>query len=256
MSELLTRTLQIKVPLMTGLDVEAWTRGAHRYLQDGQLGAYEKQRESVRRTWGPGKAELAKKCSKKAGLPQTGRVGKDGLLMKEMEDAGAFDALSVFQFETYKKLHTIPPLVYPHASGFSSSVCQGLHPTAGLDENWAIDFCAPGGTLVVAVEDAEIIKLSGRDPSIPPDNLVGIWGLSIHYRTPQFKHYFSTHYGSRTVRVGQKVKAGDVIGQVGSWPGDPGRSHTHLGVTSPRGRRDAQQRILQVSRAPRVEVDV
>lgn len=66
----------------------------------------------------------------------------------------------------------------------------------------------------------------------------------------------STHYGKRFVSVGQKVKRGHAVGLVANWPGDPGRSHTHLGVTSPHGRADATRLIRQVSVAPRVSLPV
>lgn len=145
-------------------------------------------------------------------------------------------------------------LCYPHPQGATSGVCQGLHITAGLTGNWAIDFCAPGGTKVVAVERATIVKLSGRNPSEGAQQDIGIFGWSIHYETANGYHYFSTHYGSRSYHVGQIVDPGDVLGTVGSWPGDPGRSHTHLGVTSPLGSADAKRKITAVAQAQRVAV--
>jgi hypothetical protein len=142
---------------------------------------------------------------------------------------------------------------YPHPSGSLSQVCQGLHQTAGLSGNWAIDFCAPGGTKVLAVERATIRKLSGRDPSQGADQMVGIFGWSIHYETATGYRYFSTHYGVRSpLTVGQVVDVGQVLGTVGSWPGDPSRSHTHLGVTSPFGVTDAKKRITAISQATKV----
>lgn len=143
--------------------------------------------------------------------------------------------------------------VYPHPQGALSSICQGLHPTAGITGNWAVDFCAPGGTKVVAVEDATIRKLSGHDPSDGAEQSIGIFGWSIHYETADGYRYFSTHYGARSpLAVGQLVNAGQTVGTVGSWPGDSSRSHTHLGVTSPVSQADAKKRILEVSTAPRV----
>jgi len=213
---LLTRDLRLETPTLKGLDVEAWTAGAHRYLQTGNLGRFRAKPVSFKRNFGEGRRDLAKQCQKKARLPQTGVVAKDGALMAAMTKADAFDSLSVFQFETYRKLHVRPPICYPHPEGSLSTVCQGLHATAGINGSWAIDFCAPGGTLVVAVEDAVITRLSGRDPFIAPDNLVGIWGWSMHYWTRAGYTYFSTHYGKRFVHEGQSVKTGDVIGSVGS----------------------------------------
>jgi hypothetical protein len=106
---------------------------------------------------------------------------------------------------------------------------------------------------VLAVEDAEITRLSGHDPADGAQQSIGIFGWSISYETPQGYGYFSTHYGAKAaLRVGQPVQCGQVLGTVGSWPGDPARSHTHLGVTSPRGYADAKKRILEVSLARRV----
>lgn len=142
---------------------------------------------------------------------------------------------------------------YPHPTGAVSSICQGLHATDGLPGNYAIDFCATGGTPVVAVENATIRQLSGRDPSLGWYG-PGIYGWSIHYETSAGYRYFSTHYGSRVpgLFVGQRVDCGEVIATVGRWPGDPGRSHTHLGVTSPLGISDAKKRILAISVSPKV----
>jgi hypothetical protein len=144
-------------------------------------------------------------------------------------------------------------MCYPHDKDSPSSACQGLHPTAGLSGNWAIDFCAPGGTKVWAVERAVIRKLSGRDPAQGAQQTIGIFGWSIHYETAEGYRYFSTHYGARApLQVGQVVTVGQLLGTVGHWPGDPGRSHTHLGVTSPLGIADAKKRITAVSLAARI----
>jgi len=148
----------------------------------------------------------------------------------------------------FVKLDTLK-MCYPHPKGALSEICQDLHETDGLPGNWAIDFCAPGGTKVLAVERVTILKLSGRDPSsgwYGP----GIFGYSIHYETSTGYRYFSTHYGSRAnLKVGQVVEVGQVVGTVGHWPGDPSRSHTHLGVTSPFGEADAKKHITAVKGA-------
>ena len=127
-----------------------------------------------------------------------------------------------------------------------------LHPTSGLPGNWALDFMAKGGCPVVAPEAAKIKKLSGRNPIDGADQIAGLYGWSIHFETPAGYRYFSTHYGSRTsLDIGQSVKAGQKLGEVGWWPGDPGRSHLHLGVTSPYGEIDARDRIRLVAASPR-----
>jgi hypothetical protein len=144
-------------------------------------------------------------------------------------------------------------MCYPHPEGALSQVCQGPHQTDGLPwTNWAIDFCAPGATPVYAVERATITRLSGHDPSLPPNNTIGIWGWSIYYETSDGGTYFSTHYGSRNVKLGQVVEVAQVIGLVGNWPGNPGRSHTHLGYSHPKGSAYAKAHIEKVAAAARI----
>lgn len=141
---------------------------------------------------------------------------------------------------------------YPHPLGAPGTyVGQGLHPTDGIPGNWAIDFMAPGGTKVLAVVNARVTRLSGHPPSegwYGP----GIFGWSIYYETADGYDFFSTHYGSRNVVEGQEVHVGQVIAEVGHWPGDEGRSHTHLGCSSVKGTYAAKQKILSISQAKRV----
>lgn len=142
---------------------------------------------------------------------------------------------------------------YPHPAGAPGTfIGQGLHATDGIPGNWAIDFMAPGGTKVLAVESAVVTRLSGHDPAEGVIDPPGIFGWSIYYDTPGGYHYFSTHYGRRLVREGQQVDCGQTIGEVGRWPGDPGRSHTHLGVSSALGPAAAKRRITEISQAQHV----
>jgi Peptidase family M23 len=143
---------------------------------------------------------------------------------------------------------------YPHPAGASGTyVGQGLHQTAGIPGNWGIDFMAPGGTKVLAVVNAIVTRLSGHDPASGEWSGPGIFGWSISFETPDGRYrFFSTHYGSRKVVLGQHIDVGQVIGIVGRWPGDPGRSHTHLGCASTIGQADAKKKILAISQAKRV----
>jgi murein DD-endopeptidase MepM/ murein hydrolase activator NlpD len=142
-------------------------------------------------------------------------------------------------------------LCYPHPSGLGlhRPPYGDLHQTAGLPGNWALDFMAPGGTPLLAPQDATVTRWSGHDPS--EGVLDGdIFGLSMYLRTVGGVSYFATHLGDRVASVGRKVKRGDLLGHVGHWPNDPGRSHTHLGVTHPMGRRASVYRIENVAKAP------
>lgn len=146
-------------------------------------------------------------------------------------------------------------MCYPHPAGVSGVyVGQGFHQTSGIPGNWAIDFMAPGGTKVLAVENAIVTRLSGHNPADGANQGIGIFGWSVSYETGQGLRYFSTHYGTYKVALGQQLDCGQVIGTVGRWPGDPGRSHTHLGVTHPLGSAAAKKRILEISQAKRITV--
>jgi murein DD-endopeptidase MepM/ murein hydrolase activator NlpD len=143
-------------------------------------------------------------------------------------------------------------LVYPHPLGTASHPPprSDLHQTAGLPGNWALDFMAPGGTRFLAPETGTITRLSGHNPSegvIDGD----IYGWNIYLTAPSGIWYFATHLGNRDVKVGQKVTAGTILGHVGMWPHDPGRSHTHLGVTHPAGEQAAKDHICKVAAAAR-----
>lgn len=156
---MLTRTLKVTAPPMAGLDVEAWARGAHRYLHTGQLKAYMAQRPVVRRTFGLGKRDLAKRCARQAGLPQHGVVGPH--LYEAMNEAGAFDALSRDLFDRYAARHpaVIEPLqglasLHPSLWGiYSVGRAMGLHdlgtynpasrlPGGGLSDHAVYPACA------------------------------------------------------------------------------------------------------------------
>jgi hypothetical protein len=235
-----------------GPAVEAGKRSVFKYL--GANKAWHELINKpliVRRTFGPFFAIHVKSAQKKAGLPQTGVLGS--LTWAALEKAGAIDAYSHYLIR--KDDARYPALVYPIPIGHNCSVCQGLHPTYGLDGNWAMDWCAVGGTPVVAVEKAKIKKLSGRPPTSGADQLIGIFGWSIHYESLSGYRYFSTHYGEREpLTIGQLVEPGQKIGEIGSWPGNPGRSHVHLGVTSPYGEKDAKKRMTSIANAERVRM--
>jgi murein DD-endopeptidase MepM/ murein hydrolase activator NlpD len=148
-------------------------------------------------------------------------------------------------------------MVYPHPKGtrhvyIAGGVPAGLHPTKGLDHNWALDFMAPGGTRFLAPEPGKITRLSGHNPA---EGVVDgdIFGWNIYLKTSGGVTYFVTHLGNRDVKVGQHVRQGDILGHVGHWPHDPGRSHTHLGVTHPSGDEAAKLYVCKVAKAPKVK---
>jgi murein DD-endopeptidase MepM/ murein hydrolase activator NlpD len=104
------------------------------------------------------------------------------------------------------------------------------HQTAGLPGYPAVDYFANAGTPCVSPVTGKVTRLSGHDPSGGPVGSVhGPFGLSV-YIEGGGKTYFLTHMGSRTVRVGQKVKQGQKIGTVGNYARWGGTDHIHQGV--------------------------
>ena len=147
-----------------------------------------------------------------------------------------------------------PRLVFPIAAPPDIHVIVGgLHATAGLARNWALDFICHAGLGICAPEAGTVTRFSGHDPSDDQADKNGVYGWTTYLRTPAGYTYFITHQGRRypTLRVGQKVLAGDLLGFVGDQRYRP--DHAHVGVTSPKGEADAKARITAVSKAPRVD---
>ncbi len=147
---------------------------------------------------------------------------------------------------------------YPHPKNtrglsINGGVPGGLHPTAGLELNWALDFMAPGGTRFLAPEACKITRLSGHNPA-EGEVAPSIFGWNIYMRgVTSGVLYFVTHLGNRDVKVGQHVRAGDILGHVGHWPHDTGRSHSHIGVTSPKGAAASKAHICKIAKAQKIK---
>lgn len=202
--------------------------------------------------WDPGRSgyalgrwEKARSTRVPKGLPHAGEYALDTV---------ACALVVVEAHGTPKPLE----LVYLHPAGVPSSICQGLHPTEGLPGNWAEDFCAPGGTTILAPFAGTITKLSGHDPKTGtwgpngPSSSGDIFGWSTYLTRADGVYLYVTHEGSRLVSEGQKVTVAQPIATVGHWPHDEGRSHSHAGITSPRGQADAKRIIQAIAAAPRV----
>jgi murein DD-endopeptidase MepM/ murein hydrolase activator NlpD len=103
------------------------------------------------------------------------------------------------------------------------------HQTAGLPGYPAVDVFGRPGATVLAPEDGVVARFSGRDPS-QGGQPGGPYGWSIYVDAPSGR-YFMTHFGSRSVAVGQRVKQGEPLGTVcdSAVSGKPGTSHIHMG---------------------------
>lgn len=142
----------------------------------------------------------------------------------------------------------LPRPIYPHPAGEFTARPTLLHETGGLAGNWALDFMAHGGTTILAPQDGHVTRWSGHDPR---KGVIGgdIFGWSTYFTVPD-GWYFITHQASRLVPVGKWVKKGTPIGIVGHWPGDPGRSHSHVGFTHKDGYTASVKRIRKVAAGP------
>lgn len=246
----LPRTCKDTDPPMVGLDIEAHGRAMHRALEDGHLDEFVHQPVSVRQTWGVGKVFLAQKCAEKYNLPQFGMMGP--ALYETLWRHGAYDAFAKAQLTEYSK-SKYPSIVYIHDKSWDSHSGGFIHQTGGIAGNMALDFMAHPGTPVLAVQPGTISRTSGYDPST---GLHGsnrdVFGWSIYLKVFG-GFYYITHFGRLAVSGGQKVEVGDIIGFVGDWPHDRGRSHSHAGFTSiTRLSYMGIRQINKVAAAPRV----
>ncbi len=241
----LTRTLKVGC---VGKDVEACKRAVYRYLHaGGQWNTFVRSAPVVRRTYGVFFRTAVKHAQARLRLPQTGTICPR--TYAALRQAHAFDALADDLLRAYQS-STRPKVCYPHPAG-QGGTYGPLHPTEGLPGNWAVDFMAAGGTPVLASFDGRVTRFSGHDPA---SGVIGgdIFGWSIYLEAKDGRTAFITHLGSRSCTVGQTVRCGHMIGTVGHWPHDPGRSHTHEGISSPFGSADAKQRILDIARAAKL----
>lgn len=162
--------------------------------------------------------------------------------------------------DEYAAAHPAPPpipkLVYPHDKDWASYSGGYVHQTGGIFGSYGLDFLAKPGTPVLAVEAGTVTRTSGYDPASGTHGSNGdVFGWSLYIRAANLLGYwYSTHYGRITVGAGDKVRPGDIIGYVGHWPGDIGRSHTHYAYTSfsyfPAV---SKAKIRAVAAAPRVD---
>lgn len=107
----------------------------------------------------------------------------------------------------------------------------GRHETAGLAGYPARDYMAPAGSAAVAPVSGKVTRFSGHDPaSGPTQGVHGPFGYSMYIQGDDGRSYFLTHMGSRNVKVGQRIRAGQRIGTVGNYAKFGGANHIHMGV--------------------------
>jgi peptidoglycan LD-endopeptidase LytH len=117
-----------------------------------------------------------------------------------------------------------PPRLLPHqstppSSGSRGGVCPVMGPVrigqgwgaprdGGRRRHQGIDLLAPAGTALVAVASGTITRLSNLDR--------GRGGISLWLRDRRGTAFYYAHNQLNLVRLGQRVRAGQVIARVGS----------------------------------------
>jgi murein DD-endopeptidase MepM/ murein hydrolase activator NlpD len=233
-----------------GIDVEGVGRAfARAGLGDLNLTQFNKLPQRSRRTYGPRKVKACRDLERKAGHALNGRYE----LAQHKKLLPAFDARGA----NFMRLW-VPPLLichpFPKNAPPGSGQCQGNHETAGVPGNWARDWCVPeivgNGTPILAVEVATVVRLSGSDPDVDVPDPSGAFGWSVYYLTPAGRLWYWTHLGARSVKVGDVVRPGTVIGRVGDQLFRP--DHVHGGVSSPKGEAEAKRHLQMIADARRV----
>lgn len=128
----------------------------------------------------------------------------------------------------------------PFAAGQSHPIIQGYHGRLTHQAHYALDFAMPIGSPIHASRDGEVVVVSDKAPDqeggessldtadsanqIEIDHVDGTSALYLHLRQ-----------SGSAVKLGQKVKAGDLIGYSGN-SGSSTRPHLHLEIVETHSR--------------------
>lgn len=127
--------------------------------------------------------------------------------------------------------------ISPHAKAGDPVVSSmqsvgGEHATEGLAGYPAHDYFAPAGSHAVAPVSGKVVRLSGHDPMLgPTQGPHGPLGYSVYIQGDDGKTYYLTHMGARTVKAGQTVQQGQIIGTVADYDKYGTPSHIHMGIS-------------------------
>jgi murein DD-endopeptidase MepM/ murein hydrolase activator NlpD len=125
----------------------------------------------------------------------------------------------VDQFRQASSLGSLTLPTPPHTSGSGGGVCPvrgrvrigqgwGAPRGGGRRRHQGIDLLAPAGTPLVAVADGRITGTSNRER--------GLGGISLRLTDRKGTSYYYAHNQRNLARIGQRVRAGQVIAQVGA----------------------------------------
>lgn len=103
----------------------------------------------------------------------------------------------------------------------SSGYFDPNYPPTENRQHLGVDFLAPTGTDVFAPAGGKIVANRTSDPDVMQAYLV------IH--GDDGNEHVLGHIAS-SLAVGRSVRAGEKVGTIRAWPGQPGRSHVHWGI--------------------------
>lgn len=116
------------------------------------------------------------------------------------------------------------------SSGIIGRPGQGTHSASGWANNNAWDVAAPVGTEVRSLTNGTVVSFRKGDGTMKKSGVKKIYGDQIKVQSTDGKpDVFYTHIES-TVKQGDTVKEGDVIGKIMTLPGMP--SHVHVALSS------------------------
>ena len=108
------------------------------------------------------------------------------------------------------------------------------------DEGWisihAYDLGAEPGTPVVAIVNG-VVRLAHQNHGSCGS---GSWGAHIYFLGDDDNEYFYHHLEDLRVQTGQRLNAGDQIGEIGGWPGCCRVSHLHISIRDEQNVRQTQ----------------
>jgi murein DD-endopeptidase MepM/ murein hydrolase activator NlpD len=124
---------------------------------------------------------------------------------------------------------------YPYLNGTSFKITQGPNGNFSHKNMFAFDFGMPQGTPVCAVRDGVIAMTKGDSDKGGPDKkyIDDANFISIYHMDGTLASYYHLKKGGITVKEGQHVKKGQIIGYSGNTGYSDG-AHLHFEITQPR----------------------
>jgi len=121
--------------------------------------------------------------------------------------------------------------------------------------NWqsdnAWDVFAPAGSVVNSYTNGTVTKVYNNGK-----NSGKIYGTQVSIKgTDNYPEIFYTHLKNVKLKSGDKVKVGDVIGQVSEWLDGPNMTHVHIGLPKGYHLKDLLKKSDKIFKGPSTDND-